>query len=198
VIPVVGADEMLDLMIGLLWLPDFRSRRIAFVSGGGAITVALADELDPIGLSTPEFSDDTKRAIRALLPPSGNTVGNPLDTGPPLFFLPKAESILEVVAASDRIDAVIVQHEMNQSTPGFDENVARVIPSVRDSSRMPFVVTMPEQTTSSDEVGSEEDRRRYRESYLERGVPVFDSLHRAVGTLARIARYNEFRERRRH
>jgi acyl-CoA synthetase (NDP forming) len=198
VIPVVGADEMLDLMIGLLWLPDFRSRRIAFVSGGGAITVALADELDPIGLSTPEFSDDTKRAIRALLPPSGNTVGNPLDTGPPLFFLPTAESILEAVAASDRIDAVIVQHEMNQSTPGFDEKVARVIPSVRDSSRMPFVVTMPEQTTSSDEVGSEEDRRRYRESYLERGVPVFDSLHRAVGTLARIARYNEFRERRRH
>ena len=86
---------------------------------------------------------------------------------------------------------------MNQSTPGFDENVAGLIPSVRDSSRKPFVVTMPEQTTSSDEIGTEEDRRRYRESYLEHGIPVFDTLHRAVSTLGRIVRYNEFRDRRR-
>jgi acyl-CoA synthetase (NDP forming) len=197
VIPVVGAGEMIDVMIGLLWLQDLRSRNVAFVSGGGAISVAVCDELDPIGLSTPEFSEETEEAIRALLPPSGNTVGNPLDTGPPLFMLPTAKPILEAVAASDRIDTVIVQHEMTIWSPDFEEQVADVIPSVRASSGKHFIVTMPEQTSSSEAVGVEGARRRYREWYLERGIPVFDTLARAVNALGKIVRYNEFVARRR-
>jgi acyl-CoA synthetase (NDP forming) len=197
VIPVVGAEEMIDLMIGLTCLPDLRSRRIAFVSGGGAITVAVCDELDPVGFSTPELSEQTNEAICALLPPSGNTVGNPLDTGPPLFLLPTAKAILEAIAASERIDAVIVQHEMNIYSPHFDPVLADVIPSVRDASGKPFIVTMPEQTSSSAAMDIEETRRRYREAYLERGVCVFDTLQRAVSTLGRIVRYNEFLDRRR-
>jgi acyl-CoA synthetase (NDP forming) len=38
-------------------------------------------------------------------------------------------------------------------------------------------------------------RRKYREWYLERGIPVFDTLHRAVRALRAVIRYNEFRAR---
>jgi acyl-CoA synthetase (NDP forming) len=195
-VPVVGIDEMIDLMVGFLHLPDFRGRRICVVSGGGAITVAACDEIDPAGLSTPVFSDQTQETIRALLPASGNTVGNPLDTGPPVFLLPTAKPILEAVAASDCIDAVIVQHEVGSHSPDFFEETARVIPSVRDASAMPFLVTMPAPTTSSDAVNIEIARRKYREWYLERGIPVFDTLQRAVRVLGAIIRYNEFLARR--
>lgn len=194
-IPVVGIDAMIDLMVGFLHLPDFRGRRVSVVSGGGAITVAACDELDPAGLSMPDFSSQTQDTIRALLPPSGNTVGNPLDTGPPVFLLPTAKPILEAVAASDRIDAVIVQHEVSSYSPDFVEEMAQVIPSVRDASSKPFLVTMPEPTASSDAMGVETARRRYREWYLERGIPVFDTLHRAARVLGAIIRYNEFRTR---
>jgi len=191
-IPVVGIDEMIDLMVGFLHLPDFRGRRISVVSGGGAITVAASDEIDPAGLSMPQFSDQTREALRALLPASGNTVGNPLDTGPPVFLLPTVKPILEAVAASDHIDAVIVQHEVGSHSPDFVEEAARVIPSVREASAKPFLVTMPGPTTSSDAIGVESVRRRYREWYLERGIPVFDTLQRAVRVLSAIIRYNEF------
>jgi acyl-CoA synthetase (NDP forming) len=196
-IPVVGIDEMIDLMVGFLHLPDFRGRRICVVSGGGAITVAACDEIDPAGLSMPGFSNRTQETIRALLPASGNTVGNPLDTGPPVFLLPTAKPILEAVAASDCIDAVIVQHEVGSHSPDFFEETARVIPSVREASAMPFLVTMPAPTTSSDAVNVEMVRRRYREWYLERGIPVFDTLQRTVRVLGAIIRYNEFLARRR-
>jgi len=192
-IPVVGIDAMIDLMVGFLHLPDFRGRRVSVVSGGGAITVAACDELDPAGLSMPDFSSQTQDTIRALLPPSGNTVANPLDTGPPVFLLPAAKPILEAVAASDRIDAVIVQHEVSSFSPDFVEEIAQVIPSVRDASSKPFLVTMPEPTASSDAMEVETSRRRYREWYLERGIPVFDTLHRAARVLGAIIRYNEFR-----
>ena len=192
VIPVVGIDEMIDLMVGFQHLPDFRGRRVSVVSGGGAITVAACDELDPAGLSLPEFSSHTQETIRALLPASGNTVGNPLDTGPPVFLLPTVKPILDAVAASDRIDAVIVQHEVGSHSPDFVEAAAQVIPSVRDASAKPFLVTLPEPTASSDAMEVETARRRYREWYLERGIPVFDTLHRAARVLGAIVRYREF------
>lgn len=192
IVPVVGIDEMIDLMIGFSHLPHYRGRRIAVVSGGGAITVAACDELDPAGLSLPEFSQESVEKIRALLPPSGNSVRNPLDTGPPVFLLPTVRPILEAVAASDRIDAVIVQHEVSSHSPDFIEAAADVIPSVRDASAKPFLVTMPTPTTSSDSLEIEAVRRRYREWYLERGVPVFETLHCAVRVLEKIIHYNEF------
>jgi acyl-CoA synthetase (NDP forming) len=192
VVPVVGIDEMIDLMIGFLHLPRFAGRRVCVVSGGGAITVAACDELDPAGLSMPAFSSRTVETIRKLLPASGNTVGNPLDTGPPVFLLPTAKPILEAVAASDRIDAVIVQHELVSYEPEFVEDQARVIPSVREASGKPFVVTMPAPTTSSDALQVEAARRKYREWYLERGIPVFDTLHHAVRVLGSVIRYSEF------
>jgi acyl-CoA synthetase (NDP forming) len=46
-------------------------------------------------------------------------------------------------------------------------------------------------------MGVERTRRRYREWYLERGIPVFDTLHRAVRALGAIIRYNELRARHR-
>ncbi|UCD58073.1 MAG: CoA-binding protein, partial [Candidatus Hydrogenedentota bacterium] len=73
-IPAVGIDEMVDLIIGFLCVPHFRCRRVSVVSGGGAITVAASDALDPAGLSIPEFSEETQRAIRSYLPASGNSV----------------------------------------------------------------------------------------------------------------------------
>jgi acyl-CoA synthetase (NDP forming) len=191
-IPTAGIDEMIDLMVGFLCLPDFRGRRFSVVTGGGAITVAACDELDPYGLATPEFSQETQEALRALLPATGNSVRNPLDTGPPVFLLPMAKSILEVAAASDRIDAVIVQHEVLSRLPVFVEELAQVIPSVREESAKPFIVTMPGPTTSSDTVDAEEARRRYREWYLEREIPVFDTLQSAACALGKVVRYNEF------
>ena len=117
---------------------------------------------------------------------------NPLDTGPPIFLLPTVKPILEAVAASDDLDAVIVQHEVSTHSPDFVEEAAELIPSIREASTRPFLVTMPPPTSSSDSIEIEVTRRRYRERYLERGIPVFDTLQDAVRALDRIIRYNEW------
>jgi acyl-CoA synthetase (NDP forming) len=191
-VPASGIDEMIDLMVGFGCLPDFKGRRVSVISGGGAITVAASDALDPVGLSIPQFSDETRETIRALLPPSGNTVGNPLDTGPPIFLLPTVKQILEAVAASDRIDIAIAQHEVSAYLPTFVEEMADIIPSVQKASGKPFAVTLPAPTTCSDTMDVEEARRKFREWYVERGVPVFETFEIAVAILGKIIRYNEF------
>lgn len=196
-IPAVGIDELLDLMVGFLSLPDFRSRRVSVVGGGGAITVAAADELDRIGLSIPEFPEETQRAIRAHLLPTGNSVRNPVDVGTPIYLPHWLKPVLEVVAASELVEAVIVEQWVSHYMPSFVEELAEVIPSVRKASGKPFIVTLPEPGASSDAMDIEETRRKYREWYLERGVPAFDTLQRAVRAVGKIVRYNEFVAERR-
>jgi acyl-CoA synthetase (NDP forming) len=193
----VGIDEMLDLMIGFLCVPDFCSKHVSVVGGGGAITVAASDALDPIGLTMPEFPADTQQEIRRHLAPTGNSVKNPVDVGTPVYLPHSLRPVLEAVAASNLIEAVIVEHWVSNYMPVFVQELADVVPSVKEASGKPFIVTLPPPSTSTDTIDIEETRRHYRQWYLDRGIPVFDSLQQAAHILGKIIRYNEFIAKRR-
>lgn len=191
-IPATGVEEMLDLMIGLAHVPDFACRKLSVVGGGGAITVAAGDALDPYGISMLEFPLETQQAIRKYLAPSGNSVRNPVDVGTPVFLPFTLKPILEIVAGSDLVEAVIVEHWVTNFMPSFVQDLADVIPSVRDSSGKPFIVSLPGPCSSSDTIHIEETRWKYREWYLSQGIPVFETIQRAANVLGKILRYNDF------
>ena len=196
-IPVVGISEMIDLIVGLHCVPDFRCKRVSIVGGGGAITVAAADALEMEGIKILPFSDRTQRLIRAHLPPHGNSAKNPVDMGSPMFFPKTLTPILEAVAESDMVDAVIVEQMIFNLRGQFDTALAEVIPSVSKASGKPFIVSLPETSSGSQkaEVEVEQARRKYREWYISHSIPVFDTLQQTANALGKILRYNEFIER---
>ena len=194
-VPATGIDEMVDLIVGFHCIPDFQAKRFSVVGGGGAIVVSAADELEKKGLSILPFTDETRKAIRAYLPPHGNSVENPVDMGSPMFMPQTLKPILEAVAASDNVDAVIVEQLVFHFRGDFDEDLAEAICAVRDESGKPFILVLPQSTTGSGGIEIERSRRRYREWYISRSIPVFDSLERAVNVLGKIIRYNAFRAR---
>jgi acyl-CoA synthetase (NDP forming) len=189
-IPAVGVEEMLDLMTGFTHIPDFNCRKLSVVGGGGAITVAAGDALDPHGISMLEFPQETQQAIRQYLAPTGNSVKNPVDVGTPVFLPFTLKPILEIIAASELVEAVIVEHWVTNFMPSFVQELADVIPSVRNASGKPFIVSLPGPCTSSDTIEIEETRWKYREWYLSQGIPVFETIQRAAGTLGKILQYN--------
>jgi len=191
-IAAIDRNEMLDLIIGFHCTPDFRGKNVSVVGGGGAITVAASDALERAGLSIIPFTDETQQAIRAHLPPHGNSVKNPVDMGSPLFEPKTLRPILEATAKSETVDAVIVEQMVFKFRNEYDQDLANVIPSVRSESGKPFIVTLPQTSTGSDVVKVEETRRRYRQWYLSRSIPVFDSTEQASNVLSKIMRYNEF------
>jgi len=195
-IPAVGISEMLDLTIGFHCVPDLQGKRFSVVGGGGAITVEAADALEKEGISILPFSEKTRQAIRAHLPPHGNSVKNPVDMGSPMFVPKPFKAILEAIAASDIVDAVIIEQLILLFRGGFDEELAETIHSVSTSSGKPFILTLPQTSTGSHVMEVEETRRKYREWYLSHSIPAFDTLEQAVKVLGKIIRYNEFRDRR--
>ena len=63
---------------------------MAFISGGGAGTVVVADACEKAGMYLPSFSAETTAKLRELLLTAGTTTKNPLDIGtphPPLDLL---------------------------------------------------------------------------------------------------------------
>lgn len=195
-VPAVGISEMLDLIIGFHCVPDLRGRRFSVVGGGGAITVAGADALEDEGLSILPFSDKTREIIRAYLPPHGNSVKNPVDVGTPFFVAKQFKGILEAITASGQVDAIIIEQLILPFRGGVDEELAEAIHGAGIAAGKPVILTLPQTSTGSHVMEVEETRRKYREWYLSHSIPVFDTLERAAGTLGKIIRYNEFRDRR--
>jgi acyl-CoA synthetase (NDP forming) len=192
VIPATDGVEMLDLIIGLKCIPNFTGKRMSVVGGGGAITVAASDALSRAGLSILPFSSKIRKAIQAHLPLHGNSVNNPVDVGSPLFEPEMLRPILEIVAGVEFVDAVIVEHMIITFSGAFNEELAQVIQSVRESTGKPFIVTLPQNSFGSDTIETENTRRKYREWYLSRRIPVFDSVAHAANVLGKIARYNAY------
>jgi acyl-CoA synthetase (NDP forming) len=192
-ISAVGIDEMVDLIVGFHCLPNFRAQRFSAVGGGGAIVVSAADALEKEGLSILSFSDETQKAIRAYLPPHGNSVKNPVDMGSPMYVPQTIKPILEAVVESGKADAVIIEQLVFRLRGDFDEPLAEAICAVRDESRLPFILVLPQTSTGTEGIEVERSRRKYREWYISRSIPVFDSLERAIGVLGKIRRYNAWR-----
>ncbi len=98
-------DEALDVAAVLAYQPRPAGRRVAVVSLGGGWGVMTADALEENGLALAQLPDETLAEVGGLLPPFWSH-GNPIDLvttvtdGVP-------ETIVELVASHDEVDAVI-------------------------------------------------------------------------------------------
>jgi acyl-CoA synthetase (NDP forming) len=105
VITTGDPDEALDVASLLTCLPLPAGRRVAVVTLGGGWGVLTADALAENGLQLAELPPELLTAVDELLPPFWSR-GNPVDLVATVAHgVP--ERVIELVAASDAVDAVI-------------------------------------------------------------------------------------------
>jgi acyl-CoA synthetase (NDP forming) len=99
-------DEFMDLTFALSYMPLPPGKRVAVATLGGGWGVLVSDEIARSGLELAELSPDVIEGLNKVLPPFWSH-SNPVDLvatvtpGVP-------EAVVEMLAASDGIDAVIV------------------------------------------------------------------------------------------
>lgn len=109
VIRVDTLDELVATAGLLAHGPALRGRRIAVVSGSGAICAMAADRASAVGLELVDFAPGTVTALAGLLPP-GTGIHNPLDaTGAVVGDLALGGRAMVAVAADPAVDAVLCQ-----------------------------------------------------------------------------------------
>ena len=103
---VTDPDEFMDLTFALAYMPLPAGKRVAVATLGGGWGVLVSDEIARCGLELAELSPEVIERLDRILPPYWSH-SNPIDMvatvtpGVP-------EAVVEILAASDGIDAVIV------------------------------------------------------------------------------------------
>jgi acetyl coenzyme A synthetase (ADP forming)-like protein len=175
-------DEMFDVAACLALQPVPAGRRIAIVTNAGGPGILAVDACERSRLSVIEFSEDTRRALRAFLPASAS-VNNPVDMVASASGDDYRRTI-EAVAASDA-DTILVLYTPVDPThaPSVMDGLRSGIASARNAGcRKPILACL--MTDASRPVPLRVGQER---------VPVFVFPENAVRAIRQVARYGAWR-----
>jgi len=107
IIRVYEAFHPFILAEALVKQPLPKGNRITVIGGGGGYCVSTSDMCSVLGLSLPEFDEETKRKLREVLLPHASTPRNPIDTA--ADWRPETYgTLIEIVAKLNYIDGIII------------------------------------------------------------------------------------------
>jgi len=155
-----------------------KGNRIGVVTNGGGLGVLTTDVIENKKLALAEFSKETTKELKKILPPYANAE-NPLDViadaGSELY-----KKSLDILKRSPEVDilAVIVLFQ----APAIDERILNILVNLSDEKKKPVVVIA---------VGGEytEGHRKILEGY---GVPTYSSPSDAIKAVKKLVDYAHF------
>lgn len=172
-------EELFDLCKGLVCAPPVRGRRVAIVTNSGGPGVMAADRAEELGLEVAEPGTALRRRLAGLLPSYGS-LRNPFDLTVEGTGEGYRETLAAVLEEYDAAVAVNVAPAYLDSVP-----LARGVWEAAEGAGKTVVAAFMAGRVVAEAV-----------SYLrERGVATYPSPERAVEVLARMAWYQEWREK---
>ncbi len=163
--------------------PAPKGQNVAIVTNGGGAGVLTTDAIASSAvLNIAEFTDESKEALRKVMPPLVN-ITNPLDLAGDAGEKRYGDA-MEILEKDENIDMIIVI--MLFQTPGADSASAAKMIEFKDRSDKPMIAIS---------IGSEytQMHKRMMESA---GLPVYDSPADAAEALAALYKYTMFRKRK--
>jgi acyl-CoA synthetase (NDP forming) len=183
-VSVVGLEALADTLMGFSLLPPKLGNRIAILSGPGGLAVSAAEACGAFGLRLANLADETRSVLAEFIPPTGTSLGNPIDVGLSAslemdIYVRAARNL----AADPGVDAVAVVGA------GFSPETNRIYVDSMIQARQDFdkpflIINIP---------GFDPELAK---EICQAGVPFFASAERAMSVYARVREYQILRERR--
>jgi acyl-CoA synthetase (NDP forming) len=191
VIRVDSLEELADTVLTFQHYPPFLGENVAIVAGlaggGGGESVSSTDACASVGLNVPPFTDETREKLKAILPPAGCILRNPLDMGGVGGVLEILEKTMEIVAAEQRIDVIIVNEHLDQLLLGISKERLDAMNDIfiHTREKKPVVIV------SSPTLGGAE-LMAVEKKLADARVTVYPSLDRAAKAIANMNWYYRF------
>lgn len=158
-----------------------KGNRVAVITNGGGTGVLTTDAIYLNGLRLAEFSDETKRELRRVMPEIVN-IRNPLDLAGDADEKRYSDA-LSLVSKDQNVDMLIVIALFQ--TPGADSTVASKLIYFKKNIDKPMVVI----TTGADYT------QTHKIMMESSGLPVYDSPMAAASALAELYKYWKYKNR---
>ncbi len=116
IISVSNIEEMIDVLVTLLFLPLPRGRNALLFGAGGGASVLIADEFENRGLRVPPLPPETIAQIREFTPIAGNILRNPVDYSQAMMNLEGVIKTFGILSRWDGADFLVTFVRTGQFT----------------------------------------------------------------------------------
>lgn len=191
---VVGVDsleELADTLLTFQHFTPFLGENVAIIAGlaggGGGESVSSTDACASVGLNVPAFTEETRSKLKAILPPAGCILRNPLDMGGVGGILEILEKTMEIVVADPGIDLVIVNEHIDQLAMWVGEETLGAMNDIfiRFRGIKPLVIVSPPGLSTA-------ERTALERKLSDAQVTVYPSLDRVAKAIANMNWYCRF------
>jgi acyl-CoA synthetase (NDP forming) len=107
IISVCNLDEMVDVLVTLLFLPLPRGRNAVLFGAGGGASVLIADEFGNRGLRVPALPKEIIAQIQEFTPAAGNILRNPVDYSQNMMDAESTSKTFDILARWEGTDFVV-------------------------------------------------------------------------------------------
>jgi len=116
IISVSSIEEMIDVLVTLLFLPLPRGRNAVLFGAGGGASVLIADEFGRRGVRVPPLPPDVIAQIREFTPIAGNILRNPVDYSQAMTNLEGVVKTLGILSKWEGTDFIVTFVRTGQFT----------------------------------------------------------------------------------
>jgi acyl-CoA synthetase (NDP forming) len=116
IISVSSIEEMIDVLVTLLFLPLPRGRNAVLFGAGGGASVLIADEFERRGLRVPPLPPEIIAQIREFTPIAGNILRNPVDYSQAINNLEGVVKTFMILSAWEGTDFIVTFVRTGQFT----------------------------------------------------------------------------------
>ena len=107
VIQVCSLEELVDVLVTLLFMPLPEGRRAAMFGAGGGNSVLIADEFEKMGIDVPPLPEELRTRIRRFSPAAGNIFRNPIDYSQNFMETDKLTELVSTISRWEGIDFLV-------------------------------------------------------------------------------------------
>ena len=191
IVRVDSLEELADTLLTFQHFTPFLGENVAIIAGlaggGGGESVSSTDACASVGLNVPPFTDETRSKLKAILPPAGSILRNPLDMGGVGGILEILEKTMKIVVADPRIDLIIVNENMDELIMWVTKETLEAMNDIfiRFRRIKPLVIAAPPGPPNP-------DRPVLEKKLADAQVTVYPSLDRAAKAIANMNWYFRF------
>ncbi|MCP4756124.1 MAG: CoA-binding protein [Proteobacteria bacterium] len=191
-------EDMAEVIQALLHLKPATGRRVAVLGTGGGVSVAAADACARAGLDLLPFEGRLLKDLRALIPPAGNMIRNPIDAEIVFADEEALDRVFGLINAEKNVDLIVVALHLDWFMEfGGGQHLTKLASALGEKIRSgsihkPLVVAWRSYQRS---IEAQQTIKAFEDKLVEVEVPVFKGLPAAAGALSRWSDYYRFRER---
>jgi acyl-CoA synthetase (NDP forming) len=198
-VQVRDTQEMAQTCLAFAMLPGRVYRGLSVAGGGGALGIVACDTAEVQGLEVPPLQGSVREQVASFLPKSGASAANPIDVANPYTPPEILENIFRASAQDRRIDLqvlMLLPHHYKTfagTRRGWRtfpyEELADRLKSVAGETRKPVVLVMTNTKRGLSDLDVVEVHAKARQTFLAKGIPVFDEIGDALRAIANVNRY---------